>query len=213
MQFLLAIAVLGLASTTTCEVLDRQPLSYAAIPDGTYVAPVSPTTTTLLDFIESRDDLSILSSMAKEAQGFVQALNTSTNWQFTFFAPSNKAFENTGQYFETFTKTAKGKWWLGNLIQHHYVPNSVLKKSAFSTNSTRIQTGTFLYIGTQVVDGVLVLNNASSVTEADLTTTNGVVHIIDHILDPSAQIFQPDVTKTSQKFIPGSCANPALPYC
>lgn len=102
----------------------------------------------------------------------MQALNTSTNWQFTFFAPSNKAFENTGQYFETFAKTAKGKWWLGNLIQHHYVPNSILKKSAFSTSSTRIQTGTFLYIGTQVVDGVLVLNNVSSVTEADLTLTN-----------------------------------------
>jgi hypothetical protein len=39
------------------------------------------------------------------------------------------------------------------------------------------------------------------------------VHIVDHVLDPSAQVFEPDVAKTSQSFIPGSCSNPLLPYC
>jgi uncharacterized surface protein with fasciclin (FAS1) repeats len=104
--------------------------------------------------------------------GFVQALNTSATWQYTFFAPSNAAFNNTGQYFETYVKTPKGKWWLGNLIQHHYIPNTLLNISKFSTENTRIQTGTFLYIGTQIVDGILMLNNVSAVTEGDLPVTN-----------------------------------------
>lgn len=102
----------------------------------------------------------------------MQALNTTPGWQFTFFAPSNTAFNNTGQYFETYAKTAKGKWWLGNLIQHHYVPNTQLGLSKFSTESTRIQTGSFLYVGTQLSDDTLMLNNVSAVTEGDIEVTN-----------------------------------------
>lgn len=93
-------------------------------------------------------------------------------WNFTFFAPSDTAFNNTGQYFNTYAVTPKGKWWLGNLVQHHYVPNTQLSVSSFSTNYTRLQTGTFLYIGAQVVDEGLVINRAATVTEADIPITN-----------------------------------------
>lgn len=41
----------------------------------------------------------------------------------------------------------------------------------------------------------------------------GIIHIIDHVLDPSAQIFNVDLPKVSQSFIAGSCSNPDLPYC
>lgn len=104
--------------------------------------------------------------------GFLQAFDAAPQWSYTFFAPSNTAFNNTGEYFNTFAATPKGKWWLGNLIQHHYIPNSQLKYSAFTTSYTRIQTGSFLYIGTQLVAGQLILNNVSTVTTADLPTTS-----------------------------------------
>ena len=86
-------------------------------------------------------------------------------------------------------------------------------------------------MGTQIVDGQLILNNVSAVTSANLPVTSvrkifyvhsegreanftqGIVHVIDRILDPSAQIFESDVAKTSQSFIAGSCSNPLLPYC
>jgi uncharacterized surface protein with fasciclin (FAS1) repeats len=172
----------------------------------------------------------MLNNLANATSGFSQAFHTIPTWSFTFFAPSNTAFNNTGAYFASYAATPKGKWWLGNLIQHHYVPNTQLKSSAFNNGYTRIQTGTFLYVGTQVVDGQLMLNNVSAVTSADLPVTSvstlntwsrlinaeskkGIVHIIDHVLDPSAQVFEHDVTKTSQSFIPGSCSNPQLPYC
>ncbi|KFZ23693.1 hypothetical protein V502_01821 [Pseudogymnoascus sp. VKM F-4520 (FW-2644)] len=204
----IVITALGL-----CDRIDRQPLTYATVPEGTYVPPKNPNVTTLLDFVKSRSDLTSLASVLAECGGFLQAFDTPATWSYTFFAPSNTAFNNTGAYYSTFAATPKGKRWLGNLIQHHYVPNTQLKTSAFNTSSTRIQAGNFLYIGTQIVGDQLVLNNVSTVTDANHPVTNGVVHIIDHILDPSAQLFMEDVTKTKQAFIAGSCSNPLLPYC
>jgi uncharacterized surface protein with fasciclin (FAS1) repeats len=104
--------------------------------------------------------------------GFLQAFDSQAAWSYTFFAPSDTAFNNTGAYYSTFAATPKGKWWLGNLIQHHYIPNTQLKTSAFNTSSTRIQTGSFLYVGTQIVGGQLVLNDVSVVTDANLPVTN-----------------------------------------
>ncbi|CZR65749.1 uncharacterized protein PAC_15649 [Phialocephala subalpina] len=213
MKFAVISTLLALTISVSCDNLGRKPLTYASVPDGTYFPPKNSSVTTLLDFVKSRDDLTTLASVLAECGGFLQAFDTAATWSYTFFAPSNAAFNNTGAYFSTYAATPKGKWWLGNLIQHHYVPNSQLKTTSFNTSYTRIQTGSFLYVGTQIVDGQLVLNNVSTVTGANLPVTSGIVHIIDHILDPSAQIFEPDVGKTSQSFIAGSCSNPELPYC
>ncbi|KAF4779242.1 hypothetical protein HER10_EVM0002163 [Colletotrichum scovillei] len=199
---LLSILTLGTISTVTAA--ERNPLSYASKPAGTYVPSKTPNTTTLLDFIKSRSDLTTLA----------EAFDTVPTWDFTFFAPSNAAFEkHTGQYFNTFLPTPKGKWWLGNLVQHHYVPNSQLLTSVFNETATRIQTGSYLYVGTQVKDGQVWLNDVAAVTEGDLRVTNGVVHIIDRVLDPSAQLFEADKPKVGQKFIAGSCSDTSLPYC
>ncbi|ETS86072.1 hypothetical protein PFICI_04097 [Pestalotiopsis fici W106-1] len=202
-----------LTSLVYASIVDRQLLAYAPVPSSAYTAPVPTGITTLLNFIHTRPELSNLSALVEDVPGFVQAFNTPTSWKYTFFAPSNTAFDKTGQYFETFANTPKGKWWLGNLLQHHYVPNTELKSSAFNSTALRFQTGSFLYIGAQVDGDQLRLNNASTVTEADIPVTNGLVHIIDHFLDPSAQIFEADLPRASQSFIAGSCSNTALPYC
>lgn len=111
----------------------------------------------------------------------MQALNTSATWQYTFFAPSNKAFNNTGEYFETFAKTAKGKWWLGNLIQHHYVPNAKLKTSDFGSTTTRLQTSTYLYVSAKTVNEDLILNSVATVTEGNLPVTNVSIPLQDFL--------------------------------
>ncbi|KAF3356921.1 hypothetical protein VDGD_04758 [Verticillium dahliae] len=218
----------------SAEVVDRKQLAYAPTPEGTWTVPKVQGKTTLLDFINSRSDLTTLAKLLKEPAGFTTAFDTVPSWDFTFFAPSNEAFNNTGQYFDTYAATAKGKWWLGNLLQHHYIPNTKVASSTFNTTKTRLQTGTYLFIGTQVVDGTLTLNGVSKVTESDLAVERvginqivglleqvllidpnekGVVHIIDRILDPSAQVYEGDIARAPQRFIAGSCSNPALPYC
>ncbi|KAI1390414.1 FAS1 domain-containing protein [Hypoxylon trugodes] len=191
----------------------RLPLSYRASPEGLYGPPKPAGSVSLLDYVNSRTDLSVLAKVLRDSSGFTQAFDTVPTWNFTFFAPSDTAFNHTGEYFNTYAETPKGKWWLGNLVQHHYIPNSKLSVSSFSTNYTRFQTGTFLYVGAQVTDGNLVLNRALNVVEADISVTNGLVHIIDRILDPSTMVFEGDIEKTKQSFIAGSCSNPDLPYC
>ncbi|KAI8307069.1 hypothetical protein K4K61_003910 [Colletotrichum sp. SAR11_59] len=193
---------------------ERWPLSYAPKPDGTYVPAKADGVTTLLDFVNSRSDLTELAKVLTGSAGFLEAFDTTPTWDFTFFAPSNDAFaKHTGQYFNTFTPTPKGKWWLGNLIQHHYIPNTQLNISVFNETASRIQAGSYLYIGTQIKDGTLWLNDVATVTEGDLRVTKGTIHIIDRILDPSAQLFEVDRPKAGQKFIPGSCSDTSLPYC
>ncbi|KAK5171484.1 uncharacterized protein LTR77_004629 [Saxophila tyrrhenica] len=201
------------------------------MPDDVYVAPQSKGTITLLELIESRPDLSSLRQALEEPAGqpeptgdknhhetnslagFLQAFATEATWDFTFFAPSNTAFDNLGTYWQTFASTPKGKWWVGNQLKHHYVPNTQPKASDFNSTATRVQASTYGYIGAQVVSGDLVLNSVSTVTEADLPVTNGIVHIIDRVLDPSAQIFNEDLPEQDQEFIAGSCTDPDLPYC
>nr|XP_036588878.1 beta-ig-h3 fasciclin [Colletotrichum truncatum]KAF6800520.1 beta-ig-h3 fasciclin [Colletotrichum truncatum] len=208
------LSVLVLGSVCYADGFERRPLSYAPKPDGTYAPPKASGVTTLLDFVNSRSDLTELAKVLSGSAGFVEAFDTTPTWDFTFFAPSNEAFsKHTGQYFNTFTPTPKGKWWLGNLMQHHYVPNTRLNTTVFNETTTRIQTGSYLYVGTQAKGGKIWLNDVATITEGNLEVTKGVVHIIDHILDPSAQLFEADRPKAGQKFIAGSCSDTSLPYC
>ncbi|KAK7711100.1 hypothetical protein SLS57_008190 [Botryosphaeria dothidea] len=158
----------------------RAPLSYVAEPADLYSPAKPDDIVTILDLIRSRSDTSKLAQVIEKPAGFAKAFDTYPSWNFTFFAPSDEAFNNTGSYFETYLRTPKGIWWIGNVINHHYIPNTALEKGDFNSTLSRIQ---------------------------------GVVHIIDRILDPSAQIFEKDLPKVDQKFIAGSCSNPELPYC
>jgi hypothetical protein len=100
----------------------------------------------------------------------------------------------------------KGKWWIGNTIINHSVPNSILETAAFNETYQRFQvrnnqmifldffwlsrgsiigtdigllalslrikqTATFLYVGAQVINGNLTLNQVASVVEGDLEVT------------------------------------------
>lgn len=77
------------------------PLNYRNI--AGYADSKSSTTTSTLDLIKSRSELSILAGKIEELGGFAQAFDTYPNWKFTFFAPNNDAFETyTGSYFDTF---------------------------------------------------------------------------------------------------------------
>ncbi|KAF2497657.1 FAS1 domain-containing protein [Lophium mytilinum] len=200
-------------------VIARDPLSYVPDPPGLYTAAKPSGVTTLLDLIKSRPELSQLADTIQIPAGFDKAFDTAPTWPFTYFAPSNEAFNHTGQYYETYASTPKGKMWLGNLLNHHYIPNSALTTSNFNSTLTRIQTGSYLYISTQSVSGTLTLNNIAKVVEGNIPVTRsanlkqGIVHVIDRILDPSAQVYELDQPQIGQEFIAGSCLNLDLPYC
>lgn len=103
--------------------------------------------------------------------GFEKAFQTEPTWAFTFFAPSNDAFENLGEYYRSFLATPRGKWWFGNQIMSHYVPNTELSSTSFNATETRIQTSTYQYIGAKASEGSIVLNGVAKVTSPDHNIT------------------------------------------
>ncbi|KAL4887824.1 hypothetical protein BDV59DRAFT_196962 [Aspergillus ambiguus] len=185
----LVVPLVGLLSLSSLVISTTDPLGYQNI--AGYVATGSPSLTTALDLIKSRAELSTLAEKIDHLGGFSQAFYTDPTWKFTFSAPNNDAFERyTRAYFGTFETTPKGRWWLGNTLLHHYVPMSSHRPAA-----------TYLFVGSQVENGTVVLNQV------------GLVHTIDRILDPSAQIFGSDLPQISQTFIARNCSNPKLSYC
>lgn len=102
---------------------------------------------------------------------------------------------------------------MGNLIQHHYLTNSKMPISTFNETLQVVQMSSYLFASVQRVNDSVLLNNAAEITTGNLNVTNGLIHVIDHVLDPSAMIFEGDLPRIKQGFIAGSCANPALPYC
>ena len=97
----LGFAIFALKSTV--EAIE-DPLNYRTITPS-YVPHKPENVTTLLQFIKSRDDLSELADAIHTVGGFKAAFDTNPTWNFTFFAPNNDAFNNTGQYFNTFEQT------------------------------------------------------------------------------------------------------------
>jgi hypothetical protein len=69
MKFSRLIFTFLLASTGLADRSDRQALAYAALPEGIYTPSVNASITTLLDFIKSRSDLSILANLITECGG------------------------------------------------------------------------------------------------------------------------------------------------
>ncbi|GFF34964.1 uncharacterized protein sll1483 [Aspergillus udagawae] len=171
MKLISTLLVICLAVCGSVLAVTQDPLNYRNI-KASYVAPRSSNTTTLLQFIKSRSDLSRLSEALDKVGGFSEAFDTDATWKFTFFAPNNDAFEkNVGRYFTSFESTPKGKWWLGNSILHHYVPNTNLKSSNFNESYQQFQTATYLYVGAEIQDGDLLLNKVATVVEKDIAIT------------------------------------------
>ena len=77
MKFASALLLFSAVTVSVCDRLDRQVLSYAAIPDGVYVPPKNSSIVTLLDLVKSQDDLSILAKLLEECAGtFQKQFNT-----------------------------------------------------------------------------------------------------------------------------------------
>lgn len=91
-------------SFTALAIASQDPLSYRSV-DAVYTPSKTANTTTLFDFVSSRPDLSNLTAVIERTSGFKEAFDTEPTWSFTFFAPNNDAFENTGRYFLTFDET------------------------------------------------------------------------------------------------------------
>lgn len=95
---------------------------------------------------------------------------------FTVFAPTNEAFD--------LITIPADQQQLQEILTYHVIPAKVLSGDLQAFQSVTTVNGKQLTI--EVNNGVVTVNGTATVTTADLEGTNGVVHIIDEVLEVPA---------------------------
>lgn len=117
--------------------------------------------------------------------------NTTASYSpnMTIFAPWNQGFEDLGPAITNLTVEE-----LGQVMDYHMIPNQIVYSTAL-TNGTKLTTveGTEISI---MHNGNNVYINSAQLLQTDILLANGVMHVIDNVLNPAG---------------PGAQPNPAIP--
>ncbi|KAH6651800.1 FAS1 domain-containing protein [Truncatella angustata] len=114
----------------------------------------------------------------------------------TIFAPSNAAFVQVGNVVE-----AAGNDLLSTVLDYHIVTGGAVKSTDLmrmtangaSTMLKTLQGGT---LTVRQENGALYINNAKIIV-ADILTSNGVVHVINNVMNPLATTLLPDTARAT----------------
>jgi uncharacterized surface protein with fasciclin (FAS1) repeats len=133
---------------------------------------------TIVDAVAKRYDLSTLKN-AVIAQGLAAPL-AATSPQKTVFAPTNAAFNALPSVPSGSTLT--------KVLTYHVLGSEVLSTDiTIPTIAATLTTGQSLTVAPSATGGVTITdstNTKANVIEADIVTSNGVIHIVDKVLIP-----------------------------
>jgi uncharacterized surface protein with fasciclin (FAS1) repeats len=118
---------------------------------------------------------------AVKAAGLVETLSGAG--PFTVFAPTDAAFAKlpAGTIDALLADTAK----LTSILTFHVVAGKVMAADIIKANGATPTTVNGLPLAVVVRDGKVYVNGAQVVT-ADIVASNGVIHVIDTVLLPTA---------------------------
>ena len=150
------------ATTTTTTVAAEEEMEMGTIVD---VAAGAGTFETLL--------------AAATAAGLVDTL--SGDGPYTVFAPTDDAFAALPE--GTVEGLLEDPTALSEILLYHVVPGKVLAADVVSLTSATTAQGSDVTIN---VDGGAVMVDGANVTATDIEASNGVIHVIDAVILPSA---------------------------
>ena len=118
---------------------------------------------------------------AVKAAGLAETLQG--NGPFTVFAPTDAAFAKlpAGTVDALLANHEK----LASILTYHVVPGKVMAGDIVKSNGANPTTVNGQLLDVVVRDGKVYVNDARVVT-ADIVASNGVIHVIDAVLIPSA---------------------------
>jgi transforming growth factor-beta-induced protein len=131
--------------------------------------------TTVVDILGERDELST-ARLLVNLSGLEAALNG--EGPFTVFAPDDNAFDTAPLSLLEYATSSQAN--LQNVLLFHTVPGRALSTDLSNGQSLTTANGKALLV--TINNNGVFINNAQ-VIEADLVAENGVVHIIDEVLD------------------------------
>lgn len=114
---------------------------------------------------------------ALEAAGLTSALEEAG--PLTVFAPNNDAFASLDQ--SDLTELLTNPQQLGDILQYHVVEGAVNASDLEDGQTLTTLQGGELTVG---VDGSTVTVNDAEVVQPDIEAGNGVIHVIDTVLQP-----------------------------
>ena len=121
-----------------------------------------------------------LASLLQKA-GLVKTLQTGS---WTVFAPTDAAFAKVPK--ATIAKLGKNPALLKKVLLYHVVKGNVPASKVVTLNGKSVGTVAGSAVKIRVAGGNVFLNGSTRVTKTDVTASNGVIHIINKVLIPSA---------------------------
>jgi len=139
-----------------------------------------PDSNTIVDYITNKSEYSLLLEALEKTELDVVLNGTGT---FTVFAPNNEAFTSflNGIALDDVSIDVLEQLLLNHVLNTRVESESlstgyVKNLAEESTTSANIS----MYINT--ADGQVVVNGESTVTQADIMTDNGVIHVVDKVI-------------------------------
>lgn len=116
---------------------------------------------------------------AVQAAGLVETLKG--EGPFTVFAPTDDAFAALPEGTVESLLEPENLEQLQAILTYHVVPGKIMAEDAMSADSATTVQGQDITITT--MDGSVMIDDAT-VIQADIETSNGVIHVIDSVLMP-----------------------------
>ncbi len=177
---LLTAVVITSASLIACNDAAKKPEAEVApvVPKEETVTPKPEAPKDVVDIaIGSADHTTLVAAV--KAAGLVETLKGTG--PFTIFAPTNAAFAALPAGAVDGLLKPEKKADLTGILTYHVVSGSV--KAADLKDGQKVKTLQGGELTVAIKDGKVMINGAN-VTAADLTGSNGVVHVIDAVLMP-----------------------------
>ncbi len=110
----------------------------------------------------------------------------------TIFAPRNAAFQQLAGTFAAMDKAT-----LQRVLRYHLVPNNLVHvwELKNATSLVSAASGTAPLTITRNANSIFI--NAAEIIQSDILIANGLVHMIDNVLNPALNGSRPDVTRTA----------------
>ena len=173
------IAADNLAGNSVVHVIDTVLTGDAAADDSTSEAPAGDIPATIAELASSNENFTTLVAAVQEA-GLVPAL--SDEGTYTVFAPTNAAFDDLFAAGGITVDDLLANPDLATVLTSHVIDGEFTAEDAIAADGTSVETLSGATIDITVVDGAVVLNGTATVTTANLLAGNGVVHVIDAVL-------------------------------
>ena len=105
-----------------------------------------------------------------------------TDGPFTVFAPTDEAFDKLPEgTLDDLLNKPENRDKLASILTYHVVPGKHMAADVLTMNSAPTVNGKDLSI---TVDDGKVMVDGATVTQTDVTASNGVIHVIDSVLMP-----------------------------